>query len=431
MSLAIGDYFFDSFGAVTIKQQCDGIGLSGVATAQLTVSVTTAEYEAKKPKSNALVRFIVKKDDLRKEYIFWVASRRKSGGKVDFVCYDRMAFSDAYVDEEKLSYNEDVITAVDLVTAIAGLCGIENIDSSITTIGYFGSLPFKKEDIANKTARTLLDEISKAWCGYFKITYENTLCFISFNKEAITGLVTEQHTAIVTGNEKGPITKIEVHGDEQFTAGNKDADAFETIKISTKFASQELADALLARIQGATYEGWNCSKAIIPVETIPDITAIMQFKGDPSGVIRYANNATITFNATNVYFSGGANETTENEFEYVGALSRKIEERIKDGEKLGNNTMVTRYQGLIHLAPKEVSAQSSTTDVKQYGYSPADINGVVEFDGAMVSSIVPTSASINDDKTEAVVEYGSKKYKYSIEWSGNNITSFTKEEITE
>ena len=92
--------------------------------------------------------------------------------------------------------------------------------------------------------------------------------------------------------------------------------------------------------------------------------------------------------------------------------------------------MLTRYQGIIHLGEKS-KARNGSSEQKRFGYSPATENGIVEFDGVMVSKVTPTSATINADKTEAVVNYEGKSYKYLIERdSSGNITSFGKEEVT-
>ena len=313
------------------------------------------------------------------------------------------------------------------------MCGITHVDSLINAMGVFGALPFKKSDIANKTARNLLEEVSKAWCGYFKVTYSNTLYFVPFGFGTVTGNTVTEYTTISEGFEKGPITRVKMDGENgTFYSGNAAADVTETLAVNTRFASQELADALMIRSENVTYQGWSCSKAIITGDVLPDITADIAFKDDTS-LSRFANNITLSFTSCGVFFSGGNNAVTENEFEYMGILSRKIEERIKDGEQLGNKTMLTRYQGLIHLATENSTATISegSTAVTSYGYSPADENGVITFDGALTNKIVPSSAVINDDMTEIIIAYGNKKYRYNIVWDGNNISKFTKEEIKE
>lgn len=431
--ISVGGNDFDNFGEVVIKQQCDGYGISGCATAQLSFSVPYTEYIEKKPKSNAEVMLTIGTGETAKTYVYYVANRQKSGGKVSFVCYDRMAFTDVYVNEEDFSYTDNTISAAELVNTLALMCGIAHVDSLINAMGVFGALPFKKSDIANKTARTLLEEVSKAWCGYFKVTYSNTLYFVPFGFGTVTGNAVTEYTAISEGFEKGPITRVKMDGENgTFYSGDTAADITETLTVNTRFASQELADVLLVRSKNVKYQGWSCSKAIITGDVLPDITADIAFKDDNS-LSRFANNMALSFTSCGIFFSGGSNAVTENEFEYMGILSRKIEERIKDGEQLGNRTMLTRYQGLIHLAAENSTTTLSegTSAVTSYGYSPADENGVITFDGALTNKIVPSSAVINDDMSEVIIAYGNKKYRYNIIWDGDNISEFTKEEVKE
>ena len=414
---------YTSFGDIVIKQQCDGYGTSGVSTAQLTVSVSAMEYVLYGARSNAIVRFTVGETD-SVEYVFYIANRRRHGGRVDFVCYDRMAFTDQYIDIEKITFVNDEIASYELVTALAEMAGIPHVDSGISSMGIFGSVMIPKEDIAGKTIRTVLEEISAAWCGYFKLTFGNALYFVPFGYGTTTGNYIKDHAAITEGDQKN-ILRIEMtDGTDTYYAGAADADYLDTLRVNTKYASQELAAALMARTDGCSYKSWSCSKAIV-TDSLPDITADVSFGYDVN-YRWYANTLTLTFTGHGVFMSCGSNEVTENEFEYVGKLSRQIAERIKDGEKLGNNTLLTRYQGLIHLAPTK---SKSSSEKKQFGYSPADSNGVVQFDGALTSMVVPSSASINADKTEAVIDYGGKKYKYYITWDNGNISGFRKELI--
>lgn len=426
MILSIDSHDYNTFGDVTIKQQCDGYGISGCSTAQLTFNVTADEYEEKKPQNNAVVMITTGIGTNAKTYVYYIASRSKSGGKVSFTCYDRMAFTDCHVNIESVPFDESgKISASELVTTIAGICGINNVDSGISSMGFFGALTFSKTEITGQTARMLLEEISKAWCGYFKVSYSNTLYFVPFGYGTVTGNVFTEYAKITEGFEKGPIAKIKISdGNNTYYAGSSTADIFETLSIDTKFASQELADALMVRTEGTVYQGWNCSKAVVSQNTLPDITADITFYND-SKLSRFSNVVTLNFSASGVFFSGGANSVTENEFEYMGALSRKIDQCIKNNELLGNRTVMTRYQGLVHLAPENASEAENTS----YSYSEADGNGVVEFSGAMTSKIVPSSAEINEDKTEALIAYGDKKYKYDVKWDNGKITGFTKTEV--
>lgn len=429
--LSIDTVFYNNFGTVTIKQIADGYGTSGCCTSELTVSVPVSEYEENKPKSNASVVFIVTMGDVVTHYVYYIANRRKQGGKVDLVCYDRMAYTDVLIDINSLSFIEDKITAGNLVRSISLFCGFSDV-INIDGMGYYGGLQFTKEQVSGKTCRALLEEVSKAWCGYFKVTYDNKLSFMQWGLGLETSVHCRQYTSISEGGEKGPIIRVEAsNGNDTFTAG-EEADVFQTLKVSTSFASQEYAEALLFRIKGAVYKAWSCSKAVIS-GVLPEINAWMSFTDDTE-TTRTANYLTLTFSGAGIFCSCGANEVSENEFEYLGALSRELAKKITDGEILGNRSLITRYQGIVFLPP-EGSAQAASEEEKKvssYGFTSADENGVVQFDGAMTSKVVPSSATINAEGTEAYILYGSKKFKYNIERdSDGNISGMTKEEVKE
>ena len=66
----------------------------------------------------------------------------------------------------------------------------------------------------------------------------------------------------------------------------------------------------------------------------------------------------------------------------------------------------------------------------KYGFKVE--NGVTEYDGVMMSKKMPKTAKWNADKTKAVVDFGGKKYEYTVEKDADgNVTSFSKEEVKE
>ena len=51
----------------------------------------------------------------------------------------------------------------------------------------------------------------------------------------------------------------------------------------------------------------------------------------------------------------------------------------------------------------------------------------------MTSKVIPTTATVNDDRTEVVIGYASgKKYKYTVTYdTDGNITNTSKTEVTD
>ena len=437
-----------TFGDLQLKQNADGMGISGVSSAEFDFTVTYEEYAVNPPRSGASVAFGIEGSGVT--YYFFVSQRSRSGNKVTFKCYDRMLLLGISSDMFEIPYtgviadDEDSgeIACANLVEYIAGAVGFDGCTSYIKSSGYFGGLKLKKTDIKGKTARALLETVSAAWCGYFTVSANNYLDFVFFGTTAHTSCPVTTHTAITMQSERSAITRVRAYtGSDYYYSGDETADVFSTLTVQTGFASQEYADTLLARVSGYTYRSWDCSKMIVDVPQLmnnylPTISTGMNHYHVPDGVDGLtdftANALTLDFTSAGVYASLASNEVTEDEYSYLGYISRKLEEKLSDGEKLGNDTLITRYQGIIHLGEK--TTDETTGEVKQnrYGYSKATADGVVEFDGAMVSKITPKSAYWNEDKTEATVSYEGKKFKYHIKRDDNgNVTEFSKEEITE
>ncbi len=357
---------------------------------------------------------------------FYIMSRSKKGGCVSFKCGDRMIFTDqtAVIDDGK--YTDGKIESQWLVQSIASQCGFNSwgIGGTITEVP---NVYIAKEYISGKSCRSLLEAVSAAWCGYFKTSNDNTLMFIPFGSKYYLGSQALNHAAVVEGGSKGPIECVIMsNGTETFISGSENTDMFKTIKLSSDFASQELAGQILKRIKNYTYEAWSCSKCIIDYGLGDvEIDAEINFA---DGNTRIANYIEKIPTAAGIFCRCGRNDVTESEFDYTGALSREIQKRIADGEKLGNGTMITRYQGVVHLG-KETTDEKGNKVQNRYGYSEATADGVVQFDGAMVDSVLP-SVAVSSDLSAVNLEYEGKKYELQLAWNGDDVSIKQKEAAT-
>lgn len=438
------------FGDMQIKQNADGMGISGVCTSELDFSVAYEEYAEHPPKAGAIVTLGI--NILGVTYYFLISQRTRSGAKVTLKCYDRMLllnknsdlFDIPYTNVDPKDDSSGEIKMEDLIKYLVPEIGFAGCTTYLTDTGYYGELKMAKKDIKGKTCRALFEAISEAWCGYFTIAADNYLDFVFFGTPAHSICPVVNHEAIVMQSERSPISKVTVsNGTDNYYSGEENADIFAALTVKTNYASQELADKLLERVKGYTYMSWQCSKMIVDVQQLsgsvnsylPAISTEM-YSLKPvvsmNGGNLIANALTITLTDTGIYASLGSNEVAEDECAYIGYLSRKLEEKLSDGEKLGNDTLISRYQGIIHLGEKTKDETTGEEKQNRYGYSKATADGIVEFDGAMVSKITPKTAYWNSDKTEAVVSYEGKKFKYNIKRdSEGNITDFSKEEVKE
>lgn len=415
-----------------ITEQCDGYGISGIATTQFKVSVSAEEYAQKPPAQNAAVQFACEQLPMLLPK-YYIINRVKKGGVVTFTCMDRMIFLDQTVNIAKNQFTNDKIDTWDVLETIRSQCGF----SEVVSLGMGGMtvsdiLPkLEKADVYMKSCRSILEVISKACAGFWRCGRQanygtDSLIFHAFGSTPYAVLIDEvAHTAVSYGGEKGAIAGIIVTDgkDKTFFTGNT-SDMFTTIQITTPYASEAILGNISQRIMGMTYKAWSCSKIKASTSGMITMGAQINLGGD---VTEICNSVKIMPRAYGIFAEVGRNEVTESEFDYLGAISRQIEQCIKDNEKYGC-MMFTRYQGVVFTADE---VENGETVSKSYGFGTYG-GGITEYDGAMVSKVVPSSATWNADKSEAVVSYGEKKYKYGIQRdSGGNVTSFTKEEVVE
>lgn len=420
-----------------LKQNTDGMGTSGVCAAEFDFSIAYEEYAYKTPKSGAEVTFGIEGSDV--SYTFFVSQRSRSGGKVKFKCYDRTmllgistdTLDIPYTDVSKDDENSGKITALSLVEFLAAKVGFSGCTDNIKKIWSFGTLELLKTDIKGKTARAVLETISTAWCGYFTVAANNYLDFVCFGSSFHTICPVITHSAIEMRSERSEITRLVAYtGSYYYYSGDENADVFSTLTVQTEFASQEYADSLLQRVKGYTYRSWELDKAIVDVPNLkngylPTISTTMSKYHVPDGVDGLteftANALTLNFTSTGIYATLSSNEVTEDEYSYLGYISRKLGEKISDGEKLGNDTLITRYQGLVHLGEKKKDETTGEEKQNRYGYSKATSDGVVEFEGAMKSKKYP-GISLNSDLSGFKMQYDDTNFDFEVVIDGDNVT---------
>lgn len=422
--LYINDTEVTDFFDLSIVQKCNGGGLSGTVSMQLNFKIKEDVYNSLYVPKKAEVKF-----DLNGKLLqFFVNRRSKSGIFVSFSCLDRMALTDVPIVVDDLPFDDNDTT--DYVTIIQRICSICGFSGWLYYGGekaLLGTLPrIKKSDVYGKTCRAVLEEISKACCGIWITNESNELCFVTYGSPFIEEeCIVKNHAKIETGLTVQKYDGvIMVNGDEIYTSGSV-SEGGNVLTINTLYASQDMADGVMNILRNVEYQPFTCSKA--EIGSVVHVGSTVRFKS----AVLLCNSVTIRPRAYGVYAELGCNSVEENEIAYNGELTRALNNCIK-GDADYNGCMFTRYQGLIFTAEETSKAKASGNTVKkQYGFNTSQ-GGITEYDGAMVSKVVPKSATWNSDKTEAVIDYGGKKFKYKIARdSSGNVTGFSKEEVTQ
>lgn len=398
-----------------MTQQVNGYGVSGVITSELSFELLTSDYIG----AGANAEVTLTSDNISLMLpTFYINSRKKSKGIISFSCLDNMMKTDQPLNANYIPNN--TISVGNLLSDIALQCGF----TSAGGVPYSHIRSLTRQELTSKSCRQVLETLSTAMCGYFYVAYPNILNFNQWG-EIASNRTPINYAPISVGEEKGPILRLIMTGnDTVYDKGGTTADVFNTLKIDTEFATEDLAQEIYDRIANYTYTSWQCEKMMF--DFLPELDSKIKLVDNTTLTV---NSIATSFTSTGIYCSCGRNEVTENEFDYTGELSRKISEKISDGEKLGNQSMVTRYQGVVHLGEKH--EENGVTKQNTYAYGSASAQGVVEFSGAMTSKVVPQSVVVSDTADTATYTLGDKKYQLGITWSGDNISAVSRTEVVE
>lgn len=328
----------------------NGYGLSGICTKTFAVTLPTSTFLG--ASDNAEVQLTCTSNSLYKFPKMYIASRAVSDGKITLNCTDRMIFTNQIISLADIVYyipgnggkiievhegsydGDGNITITMLLNHIAEQCGFglwtATDSSAISAIG-----KLSKEQTFKRSCTEILDMIASACCGYWfcdDSTGTERLVFKAFGSGAYSSVSASQYTKVIEGSKKGPIEHlILVNGNETQESGSSSLRQ-RTIQANT---SIDLANISLAGIvedcmNGYVYTAWTCERALL--EGIPTIDTAIVFDG---GSTYTANYGTVTPTATGVYFSGGANEVSEEEYDYSGQLQRDMLNKVEFGNRYG------------------------------------------------------------------------------------------------
>ena len=409
--------------------------MEGTVTKQLSFVIPLSSYITGAIPQRAKVEFKFNSTIYNLPY-FFVANRTKVGESVRFVCYDRMAFTDSRFIVEDTDFDKnDYIDTSTVLQKIQSICGFNSVIYYPSAVSITTLIPkMQKSDVYGKSCRSILEALGKAIVGTWSVDYSDSNQYVAQTSDALIfegyGHVRKYYNTIVAHAEieeglmRDAYTKVVVtDGDKKIFESGTTSDNYTTITINTPYASADLAGNIYTRLQGSTYLPWSCKKAEIsgPIGMNSEIL----FK---DGTTRKCNSVIVYPRAYGVYVTFSCNPVTENEFEGIGEISRQIEDCVKS-DKIYNNAIMTRYQGLIFTADE---TDDDGHEVKsKYGFGTY-AGGITEYDGAITSKVVPSKAEKNSDGTITISYEDNKKYKYTVEKDASgNITSLKKEDVTE
>lgn len=335
-----------------------GYGTSGVVSAQFSFSVPSAEHSVNAFSGGDTVELT----GAGNSWIFYVQSKNDDGsGKINFVCFDRAGFVDCPYptdrqDSSQISgkktdstdsteKEEDKIYLSDVLKKIASTCGYSSclIDGTLLDL-----LPkVFPSSLKNKTCRNILEDIAAALVGYWAM-WETpgipVLCFFPYGaSETDAPAEISEHTAIRQASWY-QYSAVVMTGDERYVYNGSSITAdYNVLEINTAYASQELCEAVGARVCGYIYTGWSCDTAVLPTLVSPP--ALVNTSG--SGSLR-ANHCSAQLGSAGIIAEVGANVPDET-WQYKGKVYRELDSRLRANMNYGNVKVTSNGLKLVYI----------------------------------------------------------------------------------
>lgn len=354
--------------------------------------------------------------------LFYVTGRKTSGGVTEWTCCDVCSKTDRLIEFTDSDFDEnDKITISALLEKIHSQSGIGINASGLSEL--INKMFDKEKCVDGLTIRAVFETLAEAMCGYWCVV-DNKIIFANFGQSVTVSAAVPTAYKAIDFNGVRSFARVLCTDNDAVYSANSDGSG-KTLIVNTDYASQELADSILSMMVGSannyTYQSWSCGKG-----KADEWLYVGLFQFGQQFLV--ANSVSMSVSSSGLFFSASANSIDEDEVGYTSEVNRQLKKKL-EFDKINGNVAITG-KGL-YLFENGYKAKTPEEQKKaKYGFKVE--NGVTEFDGVMVSKKMPKTAKWNSDKTEAIVDFGEKKYKYNIEKDADgNVTSFSKEEVKE
>ncbi|MCM1577491.1 MAG: hypothetical protein NC078_01665 [Ruminococcus sp.] len=317
-------------GDIKIAHNTGGVPVSGICASQMTFSIDLEKIGGFVPSLSPCAACRVIGFDAPTYYI---TGRSINAGVYTLTCTDRTIFLDLPFDYTVLADHADsekTVPVGNVISEIARQTGFKSCGYS----GLMNRIPYA--DLA-ATCRSILDSLSQIACGIWYCSANDSLQFIPFGKDSFTSTLMpaeNERTDMLTGVAKGPISGVlminnstDGEDEERFKQGST-GNAYSCIKITSKYADGAKCREVYDRVSGAEYRVFSVAHCFC-TGFIPVCARFYESEN----VYYLVGNAAINLSNTGAYASVGADSFSENEWDFTGALTRKVEKQIEAGRK--------------------------------------------------------------------------------------------------
>lgn len=328
--LTVAGVDYTKFGSPKYSFAVDGYGISGVCAKSFDVSIPADIFSG--AGDNAEVQLTCTNNAALKFPKMYISNRGVSETAAMLRCSDRMMFVNQMISISSTSFTNKKIAITTVLNHIAEQCGFSSWSATNSSgINAIGTL--YKDQVYKRQCSDILSMIATACCGYWfcdDSTGSERLIFKAFGSGSYSGASADKHTKIVVGGTKGPLSHLIMQNGEEVYESGSSSSMHATIKINTPLASNDIVGIVEECFDNYTYQAWSCNKARI--NSVPGFACLINFAGDTA---RECNYGSYIPTATGVYFSGGSNDVSEDEFDFVGKHATDINNRIAFGNRFG------------------------------------------------------------------------------------------------
>lgn len=352
-----------NYSGISISRSISGLGTGGLSITSLSFSVPKEDYAVLRPAKKApLTAVTITRSDGAVVAVpsFYADSRICSQGKIQFTCYDRMAFADSiYFTESDLTDvpefaaaisaktdKTDIpyISALALVTVIARK--MEIIFSGGLDVGAIKDID--AEGLPGTSCADWLEQFAAVLCGFFYISNDNKLKFARFNEVCGYVEMTPDYTTPDIGDTL-VVSELVISGDsgKRYEYTYDEDPGGLTLNINGGSLADSTTSASLARsVLGTTYTYWSISKAVIGnIPPVNSYCSLYDDSGDDVSVYCIANNISLSISRSGILASLSANSAGGGEIgQFCGKISRQLENAVKFNQRFAKNHVITRYQ---------------------------------------------------------------------------------------
>ena len=415
------------------KQNIDGFGEKGISIGSFEFDIYD-EYELYSTAilDRCTAQLFEENNKCLPSKIYYIAKRHVNNNICSFIAYDIMSLTEKEFDHSALNVFFDrgeTAPCGNVLDEIKLQCGFSIVSASSDGLD---NIKFTSEQVKNKKCADILEMISKAMCGVWISDRDNNAVLSCLGEEYNTSLFpfvncSEYSEIINQGKQK--ITKlicINSETDNKISYGTNEYGT--VIETESPFlAAGTPLDAIVERRSiDHIYSAWSCKKAAVN-EILYAVTNINFEKYGNLPV----NKAVVTVDNTGIYFSGGTEPRSDEEWKYYEYLQRELDEKIRYN-KIACNICVSKDTGIQFVNKNKTSsiALENESEIEKYGFN-VDAGGVTEYDGAIVSNTVFETAEKLDDKTVQINYANGISYKYTLEKDENGKIKLKKERIKE